>query len=168
MKITLTSDSSVRLEPEPGPMTIEAPTADRQYSPFHMLGSSLAFCTYSILASWATHADIATDGLVVDVEWTFVDNPHRIGELRMTFAWPELPENRRAAAKRAAALCAVHATLSHPPTITIEQAATAAPATGPTAAPSSGARAPEPAGVSAGDVAASVEGVSAAGPGGGR
>lgn len=138
VKITLTSEESVRLEPTIGPLTIEAPETDRLYSPFHMLGSSLGFCTYSILASWASHAGIASDGLVIDVAWTFAEDPHRVGELHVSFAWPELPANRRAAAQRVAALCSVHGTLSHSPTITIALAATAAAA--PTAAP--GADAP--------------------------
>ena len=119
MKITLTSDDSVRLEPVPGPLTVEAPAADTIYSPFHMLGSSLAVCTHSMLASWAAHAGIETDGLVIDVGWSFAEQPHRIGELRLTFEWPELPANRRAAAERVAALCPIHATLHHLPAVSI-------------------------------------------------
>jgi len=119
LQITLTSEESVRLEPTSGPMTIEAPTADRLYSPFHMLGSSLAFCTYSILASWASNAGIGTDSLVVDVAWSFGEKPHRVTDLRVAFSWPELPASRRAAAQRVAELCTVHATLTHPPAITI-------------------------------------------------
>ena len=119
MQITLTSEESVRLEPTSGPMTIEAPSADRLYSPFHMLGSSLAFCTYSILASWASNAGIGTDGLVVDVAWSFGEKPHRVTELKVNFSWPELPASRHAAARRVAELCTVHATLTHPPTVTI-------------------------------------------------
>ena len=45
MKITLLSEDSIRLEPIPGPMTIEAPSAEQSYSPFHMLASGLAYCT---------------------------------------------------------------------------------------------------------------------------
>jgi uncharacterized OsmC-like protein len=129
VKITLTSDDSVRLEPVAGPMTIEAPTADAVYSPFHMLGSSLAVCTHSMLASWATLAGVSTDGLVIDVRWSFVEQPHRIGGIHLTFDWPELPASRRAAAERVAALCPIHATLHHLPSVKVElrHAATAAP-----------------------------------------
>lgn len=135
MQITLTSEESVRLEPTSGPMTIEAPSADRLYSPFHMLGSSLAFCTYSILASWASNAGIGTDGLVVDVAWSFGEKPHRVTELKVNFSWPELPASRHAAARRVAELCTVHATLTHPPTVTIA-------ITGDAQAPSPSAAAP--------------------------
>lgn len=132
MKITLTSDDSIRLEPAPGPMTIEAPAADTVYSPFHMLGSSLAVCTHSMLASWATHAGVGTDGLVIGVRWSFAEQPHRVGEIELTFDWPELPANRRAAAERVAALCPIHATLHHLPKVSISLRG---PAAAPHAAP---------------------------------
>ena len=122
MKITLLTDESIRLEPTGGAMTIEALSADQQYSPFHMLASSLAYCTWSVLASWASHIDVEADDLTIEVKWSFAEKPHRVGNIDLTFEWPSLPENRRAAAKRASALCAVHATLSHSPTITVEQA----------------------------------------------
>lgn len=128
MKIILTSEESVRLVPEPGPMTIEAQSAEQQYSPFHMLGSSLAYCTWSVLYSWATHAKLHADDLVIDVAWTFAEDPYRVGEIRLSFEWPSLPANRLRAAQRAAELCTVHATLTHPPTIAIAGAGAGTPA----------------------------------------
>ena len=120
MKVTLLSDSAIRYEAVPGALTIEAESAEQPYSPFHMLGSSLAVCTYSILASWASHANIDADALVIDVAWTFAEKPHRVDALTLSFAWPTLPPERLNAAKRAALLCPIHATLSHLPTIAIE------------------------------------------------
>ncbi len=120
MQITLLSDDSIRLEATPGPLTIESPTEDRQYSPFHMLGSSLAMCTYSVLHSWADHAKLAVEGLAIEVSWTFVEDPHRIGEVVMRLLWPDLPPARRSAAQRVAALCPIHATLTHSPSLTTE------------------------------------------------
>ena len=113
MKITLLSDDSIRYEAAPGLLTIDADSAERQYSPFHMLGSSLAVCTFSVLASWATHASIPFDDLVIDVSWTFAEKPHRLDTVKLAFTWRSLPPNRLEAAKRAAALCPIHATLSH-------------------------------------------------------
>ena len=136
MKITLTSEDSLRLEQTPGPMTIEAGSPDRLYSPFHMLASGLAFCTYSILASWATTAKISADRLVIDVAWTFADDPHRVGTIDLAFDWPELPPNRHAAARRVAELCTIHATLRHAPAITIHATGETAPTTDATPAAS--------------------------------
>ena len=123
MKILLTGDESIRLEPTPGPMTIEAPSADRQYSPFHMLASALAYCTFSVLYSWASHANLAVDDMQMDVSWRFsTEEPKRVSGMSLTFKWPSLPPARLTAAKRVAALCTIHETLLHPPTIAIESA----------------------------------------------
>lgn len=119
MKIVLTSEDSIRLEPLAGPLTIEAPEADTQYSPFQMLGSSLAVCTYSVLASWGSHAGIPADDLTVTVSWSFAEKPHRVGEMRMGLQWPSLPLDRAEIARRAALLCPIHATLSHSPVIVV-------------------------------------------------
>jgi uncharacterized OsmC-like protein len=123
MKITLLSEQSVRLEDDAGPLTIEAESADQAYSPFHMLASGLALCTYSVLHSWATHASLDTAALTIDVAWEYADKPHRVGAYTMTLRWPGLPEARRQVALRAAKLCTVHATLEHPPTIAMDVAA---------------------------------------------
>ena len=120
MQITLLSEDSIRLESTAGPLTIEAPSAERTYSPFHMLGSSIAVCTYSVLQSWADHAGLDADGLVIEVEWTFAEDPHRVGEILVKLVWPALPPQRRSAAQRVAALCPIHGTLTHSPSVATE------------------------------------------------
>jgi uncharacterized OsmC-like protein len=125
VKIILLSDEAIRLEPDPGPMTIEAIEPDQQYSPFHMLASSLAYCTFSVMYSWATHSKQGADDLALEVRWKFSDEePKRVSELHLTYAWPSLPERKRNAAKRVAELCTIHATLHHPPLVTTEPADT--------------------------------------------
>lgn len=119
MKITLLSDDAIRLEPTAGPLTVEAPSADVQYSPFQMLASGLASCTFSVLYSWASHADLSVDDLAIEVHWSFADEPHRMSDIHMVLDWPSLPANRTAAARRASELCTIHATLTHPPAITV-------------------------------------------------
>jgi uncharacterized OsmC-like protein len=119
MKITLLSDDAIRLEPTAGPLTIEAPSADVMYSPFQMLASGLASCTFSVIYSWAAHADLSVDDLAIEVHWSFADDPHRMADIRVVLDWPSLPAKRVAAAKRASELCTIHATLTHPPTVTV-------------------------------------------------
>lgn len=119
MKIVLSGEEQIRLEAVPGPLTIEAPNAGTQYSPFHMLASALAVCTYSVLASWASNAEISAADLAISVSWSFAEKPHRVGEISMDLAWPSLPAERVQVAQRAALLCPIHATLSHPPAISI-------------------------------------------------
>jgi uncharacterized OsmC-like protein len=115
LKITLLSDDRIRLDGGAGPMTIEAESAETSYSPFHMLASSLATCTLSVLQAWGANAKIPTDGLAIEVGWSFVEDPHRVGSMSLDIDWPGLPENRRAAAQRAADLCTVKVTMKHPP-----------------------------------------------------
>src|SRR5512140_3020536 len=107
MKITLVGEDGIRLEPTTGPMTIEAESPDQLYSPFHMMASGLAFCTYSVLASWGSNAKMQSDDIAIEVRWTFADDPHRIGEVDMKIEWPSLPEPRKPVAERVAALCAI-------------------------------------------------------------
>ena len=120
MKIVLEGETSLTLRPEVGMLTIEAKDAKQQYTPFHMLGSALAGCTFEVLQSWANHAKLDVGDLVIHVEWDFEENPHRASAIRTAITWPSLPEERLNAAKRAADLCGVHATLSHPVPITTE------------------------------------------------
>lgn len=120
MKITLLSDDRIRLDGKAGPLSVEADSAEMQYSPFHMLASGLATCTFSVLASWGTHASIPVDDLVIEVGWVFHENPHRVGRMDVEVIWPSLPEARRNAAVRAAGLCTISKTLEQPPTLAVE------------------------------------------------
>lgn len=120
MKITLLSEESIRLEPNAGPMTIEAPTAEQSYSPFHMLASGLAYCTFSVMYAWAEHAGISANDLTLEVAWTFAEDPRRIDRYALRFDWPSLPARRLEAAKRVATMCTIHATFEHPLVIDID------------------------------------------------
>ena len=126
MKLTLLSDESIRLEPVPGPMTIEAPTAEQSYSPFHMVAGGLAYCTFSVMYAWAQNAGLNGEDLVIDITWTFAEDPYRVGTYDLRFSWPSLPQKRLAAAKRVAEMCTLHATFHHPPKIQIDGTASEA------------------------------------------
>ncbi len=123
MKITLLSDESIRLEPTTGQLTVEAESADQEYSPYQMLASGLAVCTFGVLQSWASNAGVSADDLVIDVSWTFAENPHRVGSMELSYQWPSLPADRQKVAQRVAELCPVHKTLMQSPAMTIRQAA---------------------------------------------
>lgn len=123
MKILLVGEDAIRLEPATGPLTIEAADGGMQYSPFHMLASGLAVCTYSVLASWSSHAGLPADDLAISISWSFAEKPHRVGAVKMALTWPSLPSERIEAARRAALLCPIHATLTHSPAIEITSGA---------------------------------------------
>jgi len=120
MKITLLSDDRIRLDGRAGPLSVEADSAEMQYSPFHMLASGLATCTYSVVASWATHARLPVDDLSIEVGWTFAEDPHRVGSMDVDLVWPSLPAERRNAAVRAAGLCTVKKSFEMPPQVAVE------------------------------------------------
>ena len=119
MKITLLTEDSIRLEPVPGEMTIEAPSAEQSFSPFHMLASGLAYCTFSVMYAWAENVGLDAADLTFDVSWTFAQDPQRIERYDMRFNWPSLPERRLEAARRVAKMCTIHATFEQPPVIAI-------------------------------------------------
>ncbi len=123
MKITLLSDEAIRLEPATGQLTIEAESANQEYSPYQMLASGLAVCTFGVMQSWASNIGVSADDLVIDVSWSFADNPHRVGAMELLYQWPSLPEDRKRVAQRVAELCPVHKTLMQSPSMTIRAAA---------------------------------------------
>jgi uncharacterized OsmC-like protein len=120
VKITLLTEDSIRLEPVPGQVTIEAPTAEQTFSPFHMLAGGLAYCTFSVMCAWAESAGLDAGDLTLDVSWSFAQDPQRVGRYDMRFHWPSLPDGRLEAARRVAKLCAIHATFAQPPVIAID------------------------------------------------
>jgi len=128
MKITLTGDESLLLEATPGMLTIEAPSRDRSYSPFHMLGSGLAMCTFSVLQSWASNKDLRVDDLKIDVSWKFVEDEHRFESVNVKLDWPSLSAELWPRALRAAHVCGVHQTLTHTVAISVEAVGAQGPA----------------------------------------
>ncbi len=128
MKITLTGEESLRIEPTSGQLTIEAMSRDQTYSPFHMLGSALGTCTFSVLQSWASNKSIALDDLKVAVSWTFVEGEHRIGTMKVVLAWPSLSAELWPRAIRAAGLCGVHKTFTHPIELSVDAVGVESPA----------------------------------------
>jgi len=120
MKITLTGEESLRLEPSPGMLTIESVSSDQGYSPFHMIASGLGACTFSVLQSWASNKEISIDDLKIDVSWRFVEGEHRFESVNVKLDWRSLSAELWPRALRAAHVCGVHQTLTHPIPITVE------------------------------------------------
>lgn len=123
MKIILLSDDSIRLEPATGQLTIEAESASQEYSPYQMFASGLAVCTFGVLQSWGSNVGLSADDLVIDVSWSFEEQPHRVSAITLSYDWPSLPADRLKVAQRVAELCPLHQTLTHSPAMTIERTA---------------------------------------------
>jgi uncharacterized OsmC-like protein len=128
MKILLTGEESLRLEPTPGMLTIEAPSSERGYSPFHMLGSALAGCTFSVLQSWASNRNLHVDDLTIEVKWKFAEGEHRVERMDARITWPSLPPELWPRALRAAHVCGIHQTLTHTVQIEVDAPGAQSPA----------------------------------------
>jgi putative redox protein len=141
MKITLTGGESLRLEQSPGMMTIEALSRDQGYSPFHMLGSALAGCTFWVLQSWGANKGLSFDDLKIDVDWKFAEGEHRVEKMNLRLEWPSLPAELWPRALRAAHVCGIHQTLTHPVEVDVQALGTETPAIESPALPESSSRA---------------------------
>ncbi len=84
---------------------------DAHFGALQMFATSLASCTYAVLASYGERIDVGADGLSMRITWRYVEKPFRVGEINMDIRWPGLPESRLDAAQRAAAMCTLHNTL---------------------------------------------------------
>ncbi len=90
-----------------------------QFGPLQMLAASLALCTASVISDYATTAQFKLADVVIDVHWSYSEEPYRIGLMHMHIRiGSQVPHNRRQALIRAAERhCTVHNTLSHGATI---------------------------------------------------
>ncbi len=100
---------------EPG-LALVGDAGGHGFGPLQMLGASLALCTASVLHAYAHEvAKAPVSDLALRVSWSYGEHPHRVARIELVVRWPSLPEERRAAAERAAASCTVHRTFEHPP-----------------------------------------------------
>lgn len=101
-------------------LQVDARDPEAHFSALQMFATSLAVCTYSVLAAYAEQIEASTEDLAIRLGWDYAEGPFRIGAIDMNINWPQLPENRLKAAQRAAAQCTLHNTLEHPPPVNTE------------------------------------------------
>ena len=83
------------------------------YGAMEMYVSSLAMCTYSVLAAYGERVEVDVEGLTVRLKWTYGGKPTLIEQVDMDIRWPEIPESKLDTAMRAAATCTIHRTMEH-------------------------------------------------------
>lgn len=88
-------------------------------TPPEIFAMSLAGCIGHYVATYCSKAGICTEDLKTSCDWTMRDSPYRLGEIGVRIYLPGLPDKRRKAIERVAASCLLHATLMHPPRVTI-------------------------------------------------
>lgn len=94
-----------------------ASSSDQHYSALQMFATSLALCTYSVLAEYGDTIDTDTGELSIRVRWEYEQSPFRVGMIDMAVTWPGVPKSRLEAARRAATHCTLHHTLERPPRV---------------------------------------------------
>jgi uncharacterized OsmC-like protein len=117
MRLILEGEQRLRLQADGAGLEVESAEPGLEFSPLHMLAASLATCTVAVLASWAERSRIPWHDLAIELTWTYVEDPYRVGRYDMVVRWPGLPAERQAAALRVAQHCTVEHTLRHPPEI---------------------------------------------------
>ncbi|MEW5790151.1 MAG: OsmC family protein [Pseudomonadota bacterium] len=118
MKIVLHAETELTLQEGKAPgLEVVAEAPGVHYSAMQMFATALALCTYSVLVSYAEQIGTDTEALAIRVRWRYAAHPARIDRIDMDITWPELPESRLPAARRAAAHCMLHNTLHQPPEI---------------------------------------------------
>jgi uncharacterized OsmC-like protein len=88
-------------------------------TPPELFAMSLAGCIGHYVAAYCNQVGVSTEGLKTTCNWRMSRSPYRIGVVHVEIHLPGLPVKRRKAIERVAASCLIHATLTHPPEITI-------------------------------------------------
>jgi putative redox protein len=96
---------------------------DQGITPVEMLVASLGACIGYYALRFCQRHKIPTDGLKIVMQWTYAEQPHRIGAMT---ARVDLPGEWNPAMKdrllKVLEGCTVHQTLTHPPEISVQLA----------------------------------------------
>lgn len=105
---------------EPG-MHMHGDAEGEGFGALQMFAASLVLCTAAVLDGYARGVlkkDVRN--LSLRARWQYAEDPYRVGRIDVSIRWPDVPDNRLEAVKRAVKSCTVHRTLEHPPEITTE------------------------------------------------
>ncbi len=90
--------------------------SDSGMSPVELLVASLGTCIGYNVSVFCQRRKISAEGLKVELDWEYAENPHRIGSIEARITLPiRLDEKDRAGLLRMARGCTVHNTLESKP-----------------------------------------------------
>ena len=94
---------------------------DAGMSPVDLFVGSLASCVAYFVGRYCARHQIPCEGFTVDAEWSYAEQPHRVGavELRVNLPSAVTPEQREKLLKVAHG-CTVHQSLAVPPKVEIQ------------------------------------------------
>ena len=98
---------------------VEDGGSDAGLSPVELLVASLGTCIGYYVTVFCQRRKVSAEGLRVELDWEFAENPHRIGSIEARITLPiKLDEKDRAGLLRMAKGCTVHNTLEDKPETT--------------------------------------------------
>jgi putative redox protein len=94
---------------------------DAGMSPVELFVGSLASCVAYFVGRYCTRHKIACAGFTVDAEWSYAEQPHRVGAVSLRIDLPaQLTPEQRERLLKVAHGCTVHQSLAVPPALTID------------------------------------------------
>lgn len=89
-------------------------------SPVELFVGSLASCVAYFVGRYCARHQIPCEGFTIDVEWTYAEQPHRVGAVKLRVNLPsELTPEQREKLLKVAHGCTVHQSLVVPPKVEI-------------------------------------------------
>lgn len=105
-------------------LTTDQPVADggddTAPTPTELFVGALAACVGYYAERYLRRHEISTDGLTVTCDYTWAENPHRVGAIDVAVDAPALPADRRETFARVVEHCTVHNTLLVPPEVRLK------------------------------------------------
>ena len=93
---------------------------DEVVGPIDLFITGLGACIMSVTASFLSRRDIPFQELRAVISWDYVENPYRIGNIKVELKLPENMEKKVCMAlEKVTKACTVHNTLTHPPQIDV-------------------------------------------------
>lgn len=127
MSMTVTSKGGTRFDVVSRRHTIitDQPTedggADEGMSPVELFVGSLAGCVAYFVGRYCRRHQIPCEGFTVEADWSYAEQPHRVGSIRMRINLPvELTPEQRERLLKVAHGCTVHQSLAVPPAVNID------------------------------------------------
>jgi putative redox protein len=94
---------------------------DAGMSPVELFVGSLTSCVGYFVGRYCARHKIACEGFTVDADWSYAEQPHRIGSVSMRINLPaQLTPEQRERLLKVAHGCTVHQSIAVPPALRID------------------------------------------------
>lgn len=127
MNLTVTYKGGTRFDVTSGKHTLvtDQPMkdggSDAGMSPVELFVGSLASCVAYFVGRYCARHQIPCEGFTVDAEWSYAEQPHRVGAVEIKLNLPaELAPEQREKLLKVAHGCTVHQSITVPPKVEIQ------------------------------------------------